>query len=271
MAFDGRWEAHFTIPSGTTLIATNNGGGPTLVTIPPTPSVTISQLVAIVAGALTTDRPPSSGAWSVTLSTGLTGTGRVTISISAGSFAITWGSGGGALRDMLGFDVDLNTSVVTATGAAQARGLWRPDAVLRCAADARRAPLATDHRVTVSPTGEVYALKSTRMFRHSNPRYSHVPADRVWEAQALVPNTSYETFIKDTQLGEGHAWFALSAPVTIIDHASALVGGDANGGAGLINGWSISTLPGLDTLEFSQGIENGIFYRLEWPEFVSSG
>ncbi len=264
--FDGRWEAQFTVPSSVSISVTNNGGGPTVVNIA-AGTYTISSFVAYLETALTAQRAPSAGAWSVTLSTGVNGTGRVTIAMSAGTFSITWTST--ALRDLLGFTANITTQA-SSTGANQAKGLWRPDAVLRCNVDARRAPLASDHRTTVTPTGGVYALKSSTMYRHANPRYTHVPVDRVWEADALLVNASYETFVMDTQLQEGHAWFGLSALLVIYDHTGTLVGVDANGGTG-VAGWRIPELPGLDTLQMSQGIENGIYYRIEWPELLSTG
>lgn len=266
MAFDGRWEARFTVPSSVSISVTNNGGGPTTVNIA-AGTYTMSSFVTELQSALTTQRAPSSGAWSVTLSTGVAGTGRVTIAMSAGTFSITWTST--ALRDLLGFTANIS-SQASSTGANQAKGLWRPDAVLRCDADARRAPLASDHRTTVSPTGAVYALKSSTMYRHASPRYTHVPVDRVWEASALLTNASYETFVKDTQLQEGHAWFGLSSPVVIYDHTGTEVGIDANGGTG-VDSWSLPGLPGLDTLQMSEGIHNGIYYRIEWPELLSTG
>lgn len=261
MTFPTFVQAAIVVPSGVAISATNSGGGPTSVSITAGTYATLTALCAHIQSALQTQRAPSGGAtWSVALSTT---TGQVTIAVSSGTYSISWTST--ALRDLLGFAGNIS-SQATATGTKQAKGVWRPDAVLRADVDVRRAPLATDHRTTLSPTGAVYALQSNAMYRHQNVRMTHVPGDRVWEAQATLPNASYETWIKDTQLGVGHAWFGLSSKITITDHAGGTVGADAS-----ISGWQIPQLPGLDTLVMSEGAENGLYYRVVWPELVSTG
>lgn len=207
---------------------------------------------------LNTQRAGSGGAtWSVTYSTT---TGKYTIAMSAGTYSITWTST--VLRDLLGFTANITTQT-SVTGASQARGLWLPDCTFRCDVDARKAPIATDHRNTLGPTGRVYGLKSTKMYRHMNPRWMHVPSERTWEADALTTNASYERFVKDTQLGEGHAWFALSSKLRIYDHTNTAVGA-----AGPVAAWQVPVLPGLDTIRMAEGIENGMFYVVTWPEIV---
>lgn len=255
--FAGRVEAQFVVPSSVTIACTNNGGGPTAVTVT-AGTYYHSTFATALAAALNAQRAGSAGAtWSVAYSTT---TGKYTIAMSASTFSITWTST--ALRDLLGFTANVVT-VASSTGPSQARGLWLPDCVFRCDIDARRAPLATDHRNTVSPTGFVCGLKSTKMYRHANPRWSHVPASRTWEADATTANASYERFMKDTQLAEGHAWFSLSSKLKIWDHTNTAAGADAP-----VAAWAVPMLPGLDTLRMADGIENGLYYTVAWPEMI---
>lgn len=257
--FAGRVEAEFTVPDGEGISVTNNGGVGTVVGIT-AGSYYHETFAAALQGMLNTQRPGSGGAlWTVTCSTT---TGKYTIAMSAGTFSITWSST--ALRDLLGYTVNIAGAAIS-TGPSQARGLWLPDCVFRCDIDARRAPMATDHRNTISPTGRVWGLKSTRMARHMNPRWSHVPGERTWEASATTTNASYERFIKDTQLREGHAWFALSSKLRIYDHTGTACGAD-----GPVAAWQVPSLPGLDTLRMAEGIENGLYYMIAWPEIVGA-
>lgn len=261
MPFAGRWEARFTVPAGTTIQVMNNGGGPTAVTIP-AGTYTLENFVVVLQLALTAQRPPGSGAWVVGYSTGSPGTGQVTIAMTAGTLSIAWTST--LLRDLLGYTADI-LAAASAIALQQARGLWLPDCPLNAQVDARRAPLYTDHRNTVGPTGLVFGLVSNRMLRHRSLRYSHVPASRVWEASAALPNASWEQFVKDTQLGAGHPWFGVSSPLIIRDHTNTRVGSDAGSVF-----WQVPTLPGLDTLVMSSGAEQvGLYYVVEIPELLA--
>lgn len=258
MPFAGRVEAQFTVPSSITISVTTNAGGPTAVTIT-AGSYFHETFAPALQAALIAQRSVTGGTWSVTYSTT---TGKYTIATTAGTYSITWTSTNA--RDLLGFTGNI-VAVSTSTGASQARGLWLPDCVFRCDADARRAPLATDHRNTVSPTGVVYGLKSTKMRRHMNPRWMHVPGERTWEASVTTTNASYERFVLDTQLAEGHAWFTLSSQIRIYDHTGTACGADAP-----VAAWQVPQLPGLDTLRMADGIENGLYYAIAWPEIVGS-
>lgn len=101
MTFSGRVEAKFTVPSATTVSATNSGGGPTVVTAAAgsyyhTAAGGVSGFLATFQGNLNTTRAPTSGKWTVTLSTGASGTGQVTIDCTSGGTLTKTGGVDGA-------------------------------------------------------------------------------------------------------------------------------------------------------------------------------
>lgn len=83
-----RIEAEMSVPSSTTVSATNSGGGPSTVTA--SSGVTfISALCSDVQTALNLSRPPAFGSWSVSFSSGL-----VTIDCSSGAVVTKTGGSG---------------------------------------------------------------------------------------------------------------------------------------------------------------------------------
>ena len=233
MTFDGRIEARFTVPASTTISVTNNGGGPTTVTLT-AGTYYLTTLVAHLQTILTAQRAPSAGAWSVTLSTGSSGTGKVTIAMSAGTFSITWSST--TLRDLLGFDANIS-SEASSTGANQARGLWIPDCPPASdIPDHGQAPRVTDRHSTSGPTGIVISHTGNLKYRHPGWRYSHVERKRVWKGEEVIVNQSWERFLEDVAWGQGLSWFDGSALCQVYDLNGALVGVRANSGSGLA-GW----------------------------------
>lgn len=82
-----RVESRFTVPSSTTVSATNSGGGPSSVSLIAadyylTAAGGVSGLIANFQTRLNADRDPSPGAWSVSMSTT---TGLVTIDCASGN------------------------------------------------------------------------------------------------------------------------------------------------------------------------------------------
>ena len=251
MTYDGRWEAYFTVPTGGAAMSVTNGaGGPTVVTVP-AGTYLPSSLVAAVVAQLIATRPPSTGAWTGTLSTGPTGTGRVTLNCtqSSGTWSIAWTST--VLRNVLGFAADIVAVAVAQTGTRVMRGLWLPDAVLSLDGDPRTAPQPSDFRATQSPTGRTYAVVGNSLFLHTNAMYPYVPKARAWESAAVaagIPGASWETFVGDYQLGRGPIpWFTVGGGVQIYDHNGALLGQDANAGTGLTTGWNTPAVTGNDS------------------------
>ena len=237
MTFDGRIEALMTVPSAVSINATNSGGGPTAVSIT-AGTYYPSDLVAHVQTRLNAVRTPAN--WTVTLSTGASGTGKVTINwTGSGTYSIAWTST--TLRDVLGFTADLSgvTQGVASVSAKQARGLWIPDCPVNLSGDTTRAPVVTDAMPTVSPRGDVTVLVGNSMYRHVGVRYSHVVEAKIWEAAATITNASWETFWKDVYLGLGSiSWFAAGSKLKLVDHTGRTLNSDAS-----ISGWKATRGP----------------------------
>ncbi len=262
MTFDGRVEASFTVPASTTIAVTTNAGGPTTVTVA-AGSYYMSDFVTYLQGALIAQRSVTTGTWVVSYSTGASGTGKITIAVTNGTYTITWTSTN--LRDLLGFTATL-TGTATNTGANQARGLWIPDCPINMDGDPAQAPRMTDLRTTQSPTGIVIGLVGNSFYRHKRIRWSHVEKVRTWIGSESTVNASWERFVVDTQFGLGHAWFTPVSLVQVYDLAGAKVGINANSGAG-VSGWY---MVGINSTELARSTENwtGMF-SIEIPELVA--
>lgn len=273
MSYGGRLEALFTVPSSVTIAVTNNGGGPTTVTIAAGVYRGITAFCTYLQSALTTQRAPSGGGvWAVSVSTGASGTGFVTISISVSTFTITWNSTD--LRDLLGFTATITTQT-SATGTKNARGLWLPKCPVTCDGHPSIAPEITDSRSTEGPTGVVVTLGGTSKYRHRNLVWSHVAVDRVYEAATvggLATCSSYQQWWKDTQRNSGHAWFSRgSAFLAYWDNA----GTDTAFGADLSStgptaGWTAS--PAIASFEPRRTSGQWLgMWTIEIPTIVTSG
>ena len=235
----GRWESIFTVPSTNNTASVNAGSGAVTVTWA-AGSYTASSFITYTQAALIAQAPPAAGTWTVSLSTGTSGTGLVTIARSTGSYSITWTST--ALRDMLGFTANI-TSQTTVTGTNHHGGLWFPDCPLTLDGHPSRAHKQTDNRASESPDGTVITIGGTKKHQHKSLSYSHVPMSRVWIGEETTGGASLEQWLDDTQLGDGHAWFSRGSPSKIYwDNAGTdtAVGYDLNSGAGPSAGWYFS-------------------------------
>ena len=237
----GRFEAFCTVPSGVSISATTNAGTATVnVTAG---SYTPTSLCAHLQTILNAQAPVTAGSWTVTLSVGRNGTGLVTIAVTAGTYSITWTST--LLRDLLGFSTNIS-SQSTSTAPYICSGLWMPDCPVNLEQDPSLAPKQTDNRATESPTGAVVTLGGVKKYQHKSLRYSHVEQARVREAMAVaagIQHGSLEYWLDDTQLGEGHEWFARGSAFQVYwDNAGTetLVGADMNSGSGPALGWAFS-------------------------------
>lgn len=211
MTFGGRLEAFFSVPSSVTISVTNNGGGPTTVSIA-AGSYTVTSFCSYLQTALTAQRAPSAGAWSVSVSTGTTGTGQVTIAMSSGTYSITWTSTD--LRDLLGFTATI-TSQTSVTGTKNARGLWLPDCPLWLDGDPATMPEISDARNTESPDGTSVTLVNSFKAKHRNLTWSHVLQNRTMVTSEVTANSSWQTWLRDTQWGRGHSWFSPGSPFNV--------------------------------------------------------
>ena len=151
-----------------------------------------------------------------------------------------------------------------------ARGVFLPDAPLSIEGDPPRAPVVSDLRATIGPTGLSYAIVGNYFYRQMRLRYSHVTRAKIREAIASPANSSWEKFIKDTQLQLGHPWFNPGSAVQIYDLGGQLVGLDANSSTGLANGWNFS--PPIASIEPTMSVDQWTgLWKIELPDLISSG
>lgn len=274
MSAGGRLEARFTVPSAVTISVTSNAGGPTVVTIA-AGSYTPTSFCAYLQSALIAQRSVTAGTWTVTLSTGRTGTGFVTIAVTAGTFSITWTST--LLRDILGFTATI-TAQTSSTGPQQCLGLWLPDCPTMTDLDPTLAPRVTDSRSVESANGLVITHTSTSKRVHKGLRYSHVLQAKIRETAAVTAgytHSSLEQWINDTQISAGHTWFSAGSAFHVYwDNAGtdSLLGLDANSGTGPATGWCFS--PAISDLsEVIRRVDaawNGV-WAVTFPPLVSEG
>lgn len=214
----GYVEARCTVPSSVTLSASNGGGGPTSVTVT-AGNYYMIDLASHLQTVLNAQRPGSGGAtWTVSISTGDGGTGRVTISMSSGTFSITWTTT--ELGTILGHTTITGETSITGTNAAH--GIFIPNCPLSVDTDPRIAPVLTDLRETRSPTGVIFSVVGNKEYRHQRLRWSHVIRERTWDVSAVNP--SWKRFLMNCQLGQGHDWFTPSSYVRIVDQTGDYIG-----------------------------------------------
>ncbi len=267
MSFAGRIEALFTVPAGVTITVTTDDGA---VIVPVPAGAYYLSTVGTVIGLLETLQTNLNAlgtGWTVSLSTGASGTGLVTIDTSSTPYSIAWTSAD--LRDLLGFTVDIVGANAASVGTKHARGHWRPvTCPVMADQDLRAAPSATDLRTTTSPTGVTYGLFGNIRYRHTNVRWSHVASTQIWIGAETTANASWEYFFNETQLGRGLSWFTPSSRLQIYTHNSDLVGQYANSSTGT-SGWWITGVTGVAPRRAVDGWDG--LYAIELPELVTDG
>ncbi len=236
--FGGRLEAYFTVPSGVTMSATNATSGPTSVSIT-AGSYTITSFCAHVQARLIAVR--SGGTWTVTVSTGSSGTGFVTINCTDGAWALSFTTA--EAGTVLGIVGNLASSATPRTGTQNARGLWLPDCPAQVQLDPSMAPKVTDSRGTESPSGLITTYKGTSKYVHKQLRYTHVAQARVMRTRETTTYASLQSWIDDTQYNDGHTWFGVGSTFQIYwseSGAETLVGYELNSNTGPTYGWGFS-------------------------------
>jgi hypothetical protein len=162
-------------------------------------------------------------------------------------------------------------SLKSQTGTQQAKGVWYPQCPINLDGDPSQAPRATDLRQSEGPTGRVLGLVGNVKYRHRNLVWSTVPRSQVWESAATYDNGSWETFLADVVLGQGHSWFTPSSRVQVWwENAGVdeLLGSAAVSGAGL-SGWYMK---GITSIEPSMVVPGWTgLWRIQIPELVSDG
>lgn len=264
MTFDGRVEAAIVVPAGISMTVTTTAPASTLVvTVAAGTYSGMTALCAYLKTALDAQKPLTAAVWTVTLSTGASGTGKVTIAAGAGTYTIAWDDI--ELEALLGY-TSAPTAVATSTGASQARGVWIPDCPLKADGDIKQAPTATDIRSTVGPTGYVYTKRGTQRYRHTGLTWSHVAINRVWKSEETTTNQSYERFVEDCIEGTAvdlTSFFSVNSALQIYDHRGALAGT-----AKSVTAWKVTQPPNLSAVRMSLQDYTGL-WSIIWPEIVS--
>lgn len=243
MSAAGRIEAYMTVPSGALLSATNDTYTAEAVSLT-ADDYTPTEFCAHLAARLNAVAPPSTGSWTVTLSTGTSGTGLVTINCT-GTWALTFTTA--EAGTVIGFVGNIASRSSAATGTQNARGLWLPKKHLVMMSDPARAPEVSDARSNEGPRGTVRTYVSSFKYRHQKLVWKNVSQARTWEGEtdsgARPTCGSWQQWVRDTQWGRGHTWFGVGSAFQVYwDNAGSdsIVGYDLNGGAGPTNGWKFS-------------------------------
>jgi hypothetical protein len=261
MTHDGSLMAAVVVPSGESLTATTNAG----TSVVPLTAGTYASIVAWAAQLqtdLTAGRSVTAGAWQVSVSTGPTGTGQTTISVTNGTFALTFGDAN--QYSILGFAGNI-AATASSTSTSQARGLWMPDCPIFLDGRYLAAPEVTDQREMRSPTGKVISHVGNTYRSHKNVRWTHVPANRVWQYDETVGWESLESFMRDTQWGLGHAWFTTSSKCVITAHDGNVIGG------GDVNGWYLTGCRKMQDITQRRGESWDGVWTVSFPEITSDG
>jgi hypothetical protein len=274
--FNGRVEAIMTVPSGQTITATNSGGGPTAVTLT-AGSYTTTGFCSMLQTQLNATRTPAN--WTVSVSTGssgVTGTGLVTINwTGTGTYSVTFTGGSTTARTILGFTADISgvAAGTASVGTKQAIGVWIPNVAMLTDIDRGMAPMQTDLRQVQSPSGQVTSIVGTTYYRHTGMVWSHVPLSQIRETQTVYSNASLEFWLKETQFGQSTTgWYSAGSPIQAWDDSGTQVGADLNSGSGPSAGWTILNVPSIATPVLTKAIPgfNGL-WRVVFGELVSSG
>jgi hypothetical protein len=227
-------------------------------------------LSANLATALTNFANAINAAWTVSLDTS-GGTGRMSIGWSGYStptWSLAWSNT--TMRDLAGFAADITAVTTTQIGTKQARGLWFPNCPLFVSeSDPHMAPVQSDARSTVSPTGKALTLVGNYFRMHRNVRWSHVSIDRMREQSATYANASWRQFWDDTQLGRGLSWFSPGSALLIVDENGNVLGSDFSvAGTGPTSGWQLVDPGDVQPKRVDAG-GNTLYWTIELPELVA--
>ncbi len=268
VAFGGRLEAFFTVPSGATVSATSAGGGTDAVSLTAgnyTPTSFAAHLQARLIAV-------NVAGWTVTVSTGSAGTGLVTIDCTSEPYALTFTTA--AAGTVLGFTGNIASTSSASVGTQNARGLWLPGCPMQIDGHPSRAPRVSDARSSVTPTGRSFTHVSSFRYRHRGLRWTHITPAQCFESAASTTYASLQQWVDDTQFAAGHSWFSPgSAFQAYWSNAGtdALVGADLNTGTGPTYGWTIQ--PALTSFEPTRTGQQGFlgFWTFEISELCSEG
>ena len=211
MSLHGKLEARIVIPSGdwTALLTESGGGGAQTITL--TAATTYNwRSVGTEANDLAADLKAkleaasvaagNSNTYTVTISAGEGGTGKLMIAVSAGTFTLT--SIDDDLQALMGFTAVLTPAAASCTGGRRVEGLWLPG----CPVDTPYG--LSSSGLVVSDAVETLSDDGTYSVRHGS---KHVRNEYTWHAVAIAKTVaaseattaaSYETFWLDAIRGE---------------------------------------------------------------------
>lgn len=156
-----------------------------------------TSFLTVIGTALTNSL---GGTWTLTLSDGDSGTGKITIAWSGGTFTVAWVDTD--LRDALGFTIDLS-GAATYTGASACPYVWLPNRRrwLPPTPEGNLGIPVVDTTMTVSPSGHSKSLFYAR--RYVNKLwFRYLSGAKTWRAFESVTNESLQSFW-ETTIGAG--------------------------------------------------------------------
>lgn len=226
-----RLEALITVPDGGWSLSVNIGGGPLAVTFTEFDTYYPTSLLSTLKTKLDT---ATGQTFTVSGNFGSNGTGVVTISVAAGTYAITWS--GTVLRNLLGFTGNI-AATATSTGTNGMQGVWLPDCAISSAGDIdfdSVGHLRTDATFSVSPTGTVTFWHGTYRQSFRSITWALVTRRRAIDIGSAL--LSWQEFVRDSLLGGVSAFDARISPPPVkiyYDADSNTVVGSTAGGDGV--------------------------------------
>ena len=211
MSHHGRWESRITIPTGdwTASLTESGGGGAQTITLTAANTYYWSS-----AGNDTVDLPArlaalldaasvaagNSNTYTVTVSAGELGTGKLSLSVSAGTFTLT--SIDDDLEELMGLGGELTPTAASWTGASHVEGLWLPDCPVETPYGLASSGLVSSEAIiTLAPDGTYFASHGSKMVTNEYV-YEAVSVSKTVAASESTTAESFETWWLDTVRGE---------------------------------------------------------------------
>ena len=200
MATHGRLAARYTVPVGgwsAALTEVAGAGGPLAVTVPAG-----DYWNGDLAAALATALSAAGGTYTSAVGLGEDGTGKTTLTLTAGatSWSLTWTDT--ELRDALGYTGSIpNTNAnIAVVGTNQHEGIWLPDGVwsaLNGGGGNWAGVDELDLRAQESPAGDVFSLAGQMKTVLDQISWTGLSRAKVWLANESTTNESLQKFYRD--------------------------------------------------------------------------
>jgi hypothetical protein len=216
----GRLEAAVVIPTGGWAVAANDGVayGATV------PAGTYSGPTAVLAALVSALNTAAGGAgsartWTGAIASGEQGTGKATLTISAGANAtLNWTQT--AQRDLYGFTGNLS-GAITWTSTSGCLGLFLADCTMSVPFSLSDfGDYEADISQTRSQLGVLKTIKTVSRLRHPGITWTHVSLARARQSAEASGVRSWERFVRDCILGvTGLSYFNPGSKVTLWPNA----------------------------------------------------